>query len=175
MNSIHHILREPIKRGKDSFIADSATVIGNVELGDETSVWFGAVIRGDRDAIRIGKRSNVQDNAVIHVDPGFPTHIGDECIIGHCAIVHGATLGNNVLVGMNATILNGAKVGNFCVIGANALVASGMEIPDYSIVKGIPARVKGELDEAGKQKVRQNAQTYVELSKEYLKAFKKEK
>jgi carbonic anhydrase/acetyltransferase-like protein (isoleucine patch superfamily) len=163
------ILSTPINKGKDVWIADTARVFGLISLGDECSIWFGAVLRGDADSIRIGNRSNVQENAVIHVDPGFPAIIGDDCIIGHGAIVHGATLANNVLVGMHATILNGAKVGNFCIIGANALVTEGTIIPDYSVVLGSPAKVVKQLSDEQIEKVKRNAQAYVDLGKEYIK------
>jgi carbonic anhydrase/acetyltransferase-like protein (isoleucine patch superfamily) len=111
----------------------------------------------------------VQENAVIHVDPGFPAIIGDDCIVGHGAIVHGASLANNVLVGMHATILNGAKIGNFCIIGANALVTEGTIIPDYSVVLGSPAKVVKQLSDEQIEKVKRNAQAYVDLGKEYIK------
>ncbi len=168
LNRMKNILKTPIVKGKDVFIADTARVFGQVILGDECSIWFGAVLRGDADTITIGNRSNVQENAVVHVDPGYPVVIGEDCIIGHGAIVHGATLGNNVLVGMHATILNGARIGNFCIIGANALVTEGMEIPDFSVVMGSPAQVKKQLTEEQKEKVRRNAKAYVDLSKAYL-------
>jgi carbonic anhydrase/acetyltransferase-like protein (isoleucine patch superfamily) len=172
LKEMKSILETPIKKGKEVWIADTARVFGRVTLGDDCSVWFGAVLRGDADAITLGNRSNVQENAVVHVDPGFPVQIGSDCIIGHGAIVHGATLGNHVLVGMHATILNGAKIGNFCIIGANALVTEGMEIPDYSIVLGSPAQIKKQLSEEHIEKVKRNAQAYVDLSKEYIKYWK---
>jgi carbonic anhydrase/acetyltransferase-like protein (isoleucine patch superfamily) len=171
LTQIKEILQTPITKGVDVWIADTARVFGRVVLGDNVSVWFGAVLRGDADKISIGNRSNVQENAVIHVDPGYPVNIGEECIIGHGAIVHGAQMGNNVLVGMHATVLNGAKIGNFCIIGANALVTEGMQIPDYSIVMGSPAKVVKQLSEAHIEKVKLNAQAYVALSKEYLKHY----
>jgi carbonic anhydrase/acetyltransferase-like protein (isoleucine patch superfamily) len=127
-------------------------------------------LRGDADKITLGDRSNVQENAVLHVDPGFPVSIGHDCIIGHGAIVHGATLGNHVLVGMHATVLNGAVIGNFCIIGANALVTEEMQIPDYSVVMGSPAKVVKQLTESQIEKVKRNAQAYVDLSKAYLGA-----
>jgi carbonic anhydrase/acetyltransferase-like protein (isoleucine patch superfamily) len=164
----NEMLSQPLRKGKEVFIADTARVFGNIELGDEVSIWFGAVIRGDGDKISIGDRSNVQDNAVIHVDPGFPVTIGNECIIGHGAVVHGATLANNVLIGIHATVLNGADIGEFCIIGAGALVTEGMVIPAYSLVMGIPAKVVKTLTEQQVEKVRKNAQTYVTLSKVYL-------
>ncbi len=166
------ILRAPVIKGKDVWIADTARVFGRVQLGDDCSVWFGAVIRGDRDSIRIGNRSNVQDNAIVHVDPGFPVTIGHDCIIGHGAIVHGAVIGNHVLVGMHATILNGVRIGDFCIIGAHALLTEGMQIPDYSLVMGSPAKITKQLSTDQIEKVKQNAQTYVDLSREYLKHYK---
>ena len=125
----------------DGWVAPTATVIGQVELGCEVSVWFGAVLRGDTETISVGKCSNIQDNAVIHADPGFPCVIGDACIIGHGAIVHGATLANNVLVGMHATIMNGASIGEFSIIGSGAVVPEGMQIPPHSLVMGVPAKI----------------------------------
>jgi carbonic anhydrase/acetyltransferase-like protein (isoleucine patch superfamily) len=172
LKEMKSILETPIKKGKEVWIADTARVFGRVTLGDDCSVWFGAVLRGDADAITLGNRSNVQENAVVHVDPGFPVQIGSDCIIGHGAIVHGATLGNHVLVGMHATILNGARIGNFCIIGANALVTESMQIPDYSIVMGSPGQIKKQLSEEHIEKVKKNSQAYVDLSKEYIKYWK---
>lgn len=171
LQDMPHILSTPVQRGREVWIADTARVFGRVTLGDECSVWFGAVLRGDADQITLGDRSNVQENAVVHVDPGFPAIIGKDCIIGHGAIVHGATLGNNVLVGMHATILNGAEIGDYCIIGANALVTEGMKIPPHSIVMGSPAKVVKPMTEAHIEKVKRNAQAYVALSKEYIKHY----
>jgi carbonic anhydrase/acetyltransferase-like protein (isoleucine patch superfamily) len=162
------ILKAPIQKGNDVWIADTARVFGMVQLGDSCSVWYGAVLRGDGDKIVVGNRTNIQDTCVVHVDPGFPVHIGHDCILGHGAIVHGATLGNHVLVGMRATVLNGAKIGNYCIIGAHALVAEGMQIPDYSIVMGTPAKVVKQLTNEQIDKVKRNADAYVELAKIYL-------
>lgn len=162
------ILRQAIGKGKEVFIADTARVFGRVSLGNEVSVWFGAVLRGDGDDIIIGERSNIQDHAVIHVDPGYPVNIGRECIVGHGAIVHGASLSNNVLVGMHATILNGANIGEFSIIAAGALVPEGMQIPPYSLVMGVPAKVVKTISDEQKQKIIKNAETYVNLSKVYL-------
>jgi carbonic anhydrase/acetyltransferase-like protein (isoleucine patch superfamily) len=172
LRDIKDILSTPIKTGKDVWIADTARVFGRVALGDLCSVWFGAVLRGDADTISVGNRSNVQENAVIHVDPGFPVSIGTDCIIGHGAIVHGATLADNVLVGMHATVLNGARIGNFCIIGANALVTEGTVIPEGSVVMGSPGKVVKQLSEEQMEKVRKNAQAYVDLSREYLQHYK---
>ena len=127
------------------WIAPSAAVIGRVRLGAEASVWFGATVRGDVEDISIGAGSNIQDNAVLHADPGFALRIGRKCTIGHAAIVHGCTIGDNSLVGMGATVLNGATIGANCLIGANALVTEGKTIPDGSLVMGAPGKVVRQL------------------------------
>jgi carbonic anhydrase/acetyltransferase-like protein (isoleucine patch superfamily) len=127
------------------WIAPNATVIGRVHLEAEASVWFGAVVRGDVEDITIGAGSNIQDNAVLHADPGFPLHIGRKCTIGHAAIVHGCTIGDNSLIGMGATVLNGARIGANCLIGANALVTEGKIIPDGSLVVGAPGKAVRQL------------------------------
>lgn len=171
LDEMKTILEMPVQYGLNPWIADTARVFGKVKMGDECSIWFGAILRGDADEIILGDRTNVQENAVIHVDPGFPAILGNDCIVGHGAIVHGAQLGNNVLVGMHATILNGAKIGNFCIIGANALVTEGMQVPDYSIVMGSPAKVVKQMSEEHIEKVKRNAQAYVDLSREYLKHY----
>ncbi len=160
-------------KGKAIFIADTARVIGNVTLGDDVSIWFGAVVRADTDKITIGNKSNIQDNAVVHVDPGFPTTIGEACIIGHGAIVHGATLANNVLIGMRATVMNGVNIGEYSIIGAGAVVPEGMQIPPYSLVLGIPAKIVKSIGGDQKTKIIKNAEAYSELSKAYLKSFYK--
>ncbi|TNE82173.1 MAG: gamma carbonic anhydrase family protein [Bacteroidetes bacterium] len=167
MNTLDR-LKKPLVHGKQTFIANTAVVIGDVEMGDNCSVWFGAVIRGDSDIIRIGNRSNVQDNAVIHCDPGAPAIIGDDCVVGHSAIVHGAQLGNAVLVGMHATVLNNAKIGNNVIIGANALVTGGTVIPDNSLVLGSPAKVVKTLTDDQIQGIYENAKVYVEKAEAYL-------
>jgi carbonic anhydrase/acetyltransferase-like protein (isoleucine patch superfamily) len=161
-------LQAKVRKEKDVFIAPNATVLGDVHLGEEVSVWFNAVIRGDSDSITIGRGSNVQDHCLIHVDPGVPVSIGEEVILGHSAIVHGATIGNNTLIGMRASVLNHAKVGNWCIIGAHALVTEGMEVPDYSVVMGSPGKVVKTLTDAQKERVKKNAEAYVKLAKKYL-------
>ena len=161
-------LKAKVRKGREVFIAPNATVLGDVILEDNVSVWFGAVLRADNDNITIGRGSNIQDNCVIHVDPGKPVKIGEEVIVGHAAIVHGATVGNNTLIGMRATLLNGTKIGNWCIVGAHALVTENMEIPDYSIVMGSPAKIVKTLSEDQKEKVRKNAEVYIELAKQYL-------
>lgn len=166
------ILSKPIVKGKDVFIAPNATVIGNVTLGDNSSVWFGAVLRADSDRISIGNRSNIQDNAVVHVDPGCPSLIGHDCIVGHLALVHGAQVGNHVLVGMQSILLNNAVVGDYCIIGAGALVTANTVIPPYSMVLGSPGKVVKQLDDRAIEAIRKNADVYVELAKSYLEHYK---
>lgn len=150
------------------YAATSATVTGDVSIGTDSSVWHGAVVRADSAPITIGARSNVQDNVTIHVDPGFPVHVGDGVSIGHNAIVHGCTVGDNTIVGMGAILLNGARIGRDCVVGAGALVAQGAEIPDGSVAFGSPARVRRSMssDEIGRN--RDNALEYVQLAQEEL-------
>ena len=123
------------------WIAPTAAVIGRVRLGDEVSVWFGATLRADNEPIELGARTNVQEKATLHVDPGFPIRTGAGCTIGHNAILHGCMLGENCLIGMGATVLNGARLGANCLVGANALVTEGKEFPAGSLIVGAPARV----------------------------------
>ena len=144
------------------FIAPGAHVVGQVEVGDEVGIWFGATVRGDRDTIVIGARTNVQEGAVLHTDPGFPLVIGEGCTVGHRAIVHGCTIGPNSLIGMGATVMNGARIGANCVVGAGALVTEGKSFPDGSLIVGAPARAVRQLDEAAIEGLRRSAQSYVD-------------
>ena len=153
--------------GRDVFVAPNAAVVGMVVLGDEASIWFGAVLRGDTDFIHIGAGSNVQDNAVLHTDPGIQAHIGANVTIGHCAMVHGCTIGDNSLIGINAVILNGARIGSNCLIGANALVPEGMEIPDNSLVLGTPAKVVRQLDAKAVAMLAESARSYRQKAREF--------
>ncbi|MEM8591990.1 MAG: gamma carbonic anhydrase family protein [Pseudomonadota bacterium] len=132
----------------DFWIAPDANVIGNVILATATSIWFGATLRGDNEPITVGQGTNIQENSVLHTDMGFPLTIGENCTIGHKAMLHGCTIGDNSLIGMGATVLNGAKIGKNCLIGACALVTEGKEIPDGSLVMGSPGKVIRQLDEA---------------------------
>ncbi|MBE5901722.1 MAG: gamma carbonic anhydrase family protein [Lachnospiraceae bacterium] len=157
-----------MKIAENVFIADGAKIIGDVTIGEEASVWFNAVIRGDEYPITIGKRSNVQDGAVLHVGGGFSCTIGDDVSIGHGAIVHGCEVGDGTLIGMGATILNGAKIGKYCIIGAGALVTEGKEIPDHSVVMGVPGKVVRQMTEADIEGRRKNVQIYVDSAKKYL-------
>ena len=155
-----------------SFIAPGAVVIGRVALGECVSVWFNAVIRGDNDDIVIGDGSNIQDGCVLHVDPGYPLNVGVNCTIGHKVILHGCSIGDGSLIGMNAVVLNDAKIGKDCLIGANALVTEGMEVPDGSLVLGSPAKVIKPLDEKAKALMAAGADAYqakIAVYKEGLK------
>jgi len=143
------------------WVAPDASVIGKVILGEDVGIWFGAVLRGDNEPITVGRGSNVQEDVMIHTDPGHPATIGEYCTIGHHAIIHGCTIGNNSLVGMGATILNGAKIGNNCLVGANALVTEGKEFPDNSLIVGSPARVVRTLDEKAVEGLRRSAENYI--------------
>jgi carbonic anhydrase/acetyltransferase-like protein (isoleucine patch superfamily) len=160
-------LSAKVQKGHNVFLAPNATVLGSVTLGNQASVWYHAVVRGDSDAITIGDRTNVQDGAIIHVDPGVPVEVGHNCILGHAAIVHGATIGNHSLVGMRATILNNARIGNWCIVGAHSLVTEGKVFPDYSVIMGSPAKVVRTVTEADMEALRQNAQTYVDKAEAY--------
>ncbi len=150
-----------------NFIAQNATVVGKVTLGEYSSVWYGAVIRADVEEIIIGKRTNIQDGAILHADYGEPTIIGDDVTVGHGAIVHGAMVGNCTLIGMRATILNRAKIGKYCVIGACALVTEGMEIPDYSMVLGVPAKIVKQISPEHAQMIEMGALHYVEMAQRH--------
>ncbi|HTH98785.1 MAG TPA: gamma carbonic anhydrase family protein [Stellaceae bacterium] len=129
----------------DWWVAPTAAVIGKVRLEHEASVWWGAVLRGDNELITVGRGSNVQDNAVLHTDPGYPLTIGANVTIGHLAMLHGCTIGEGSLIGIGAVVLNGARIGRNCLIGSKALIAEGKEIPDNSVVMGIPGKVTGEV------------------------------
>ncbi len=144
----------------DYWIAPDANVIGRVIVQSAVSIWFGATLRGDNDAITIGQGSNVQENTVMHTDMGFPLTIGRDCTIGHKAMLHGCTIGDETLIGMGATILNGARIGRNCLVGAGALVPEGKEIPDGSLVVGTPARVIRTLDDTAIEGLRRSAAHY---------------
>lgn len=144
-----------------SFIAGTATLIGNVLIGEDASIWYGAVLRGDNDRITIGRGSNIQDGAVLHTDPSLPLTVGTGCTIGHLAMLHGCTIGENTLVGMSATILNRARIGRNCLIGANALITEDKVVPDNSVVLGAPGKVVRSVTEAEIAEFRQAAAHYV--------------
>jgi carbonic anhydrase/acetyltransferase-like protein (isoleucine patch superfamily) len=150
-----------------AFIAHNATVVGNVSIGHDVSIWFNVVIRGDSDLIAIADETNIQDGCVLHTDPGYPMSIGKGVTVGHKAMLHGCTVGDHSLIGINAVVLNGAKIGNHCLIGANTLVPENMDIPDGSLVVGSPAKIKRSLSDEQKQKLELQAQHYVENGRRF--------
>jgi carbonic anhydrase/acetyltransferase-like protein (isoleucine patch superfamily) len=156
------------------FVAPNASVIGSVTISRDASVWFGAVLRADHETIEIGAGSNIQDAAVLHADPGFPLVIGERVTVGHHAMLHGCTVGDGSLVGINAVVLNGAVIGRDCLIAANALVTEKMQVPDGAVVMGSPGRVQRILDEQQRALIGRNAVHYIDngrLFRERLKAL----
>ena len=158
---------------KDCWVAPCATLIGKVEMHTDASVWFGSVIRGDNELIIVGEGSNVQELSVLHTDMGFPLTIGKHCTIGHKAMLHGCTIGDNSLVGMGATIMNGAVIGENCLIGAGALVSEGKQIPPNSLVLGAPGKVVKELDAQIASGLKMAAMQYVENAKRFHTGMKR--
>lgn len=155
-----------------SWVAPSATVIGDVLLEDDVSVWWGAVLRAEAERIHIGAGSNIQDNAVLHVDPGFPMSIGRNVTVGHLAMLHGCTVGEGSLIGIGATVLNGARIGRGCLIGAHAFIPEGKEIPDRSLVLGAPGKVVRTLSDEDAERLRATAAGYQERWKAYAKGLR---
>ena len=153
----------------DFWIAPDATVIGDVQMAKDSSVWFHCTLRGDNEPIILGEGTNIQDNSVIHTDPGFACTIGKFVTVGHMAMLHGCEIGDGSLIGINSVILNGAKIGKNCIIGAKALITENAVIPDGSMVMGIPAKVKRELSEEEQQLPTLNSKFYVENYKRYKK------
>lgn len=172
--NVHQRMQNKPKRGTNVFVAPNATVVGNVTLGSESSIWYQAVLRADEDEIIVGNRSNIQDGCIIHCDQGKPAVIGQSVTVGHGAIIHGAEIGDYSLIGMRATVLNGAKIGKYCVIGAHALVTENMVIPDFSVVMGTPGKVVKQLPEDYKRELEKAANTYVHLGEEYTRGVYKE-
>lgn len=151
------------------FIAENATIIGQVKIGEKSSVWFGAVVRCEFEHVEIGENTNIQDCSIVHTDMGYPTVIGDNVTVGHGAIVHGATVGDNVLVGMGAILMNGVKVGKNTIIGAGALCTENMVIPEGAVVVGSPAKVVKTAEEYNLVYTSLNSIAYTELAAEYKK------
>jgi len=154
------------------WVAPDAQVIGNVIIGEDVGIWFGAVLRGDNDPITIGDGTNIQDGTVIHTDLGSPATIGKGCTIGHKAIIHGCEIGDNSLIGMGATVLNGAKIGKNCLVGANALVTEGKEFPDNSLIVGAPAKAIRTLDDKAIEALRQSSERYIANWKRFARDLK---
>src|SRR5271163_5057066 len=154
------------------WVAPTATLIGKVRLKLDSSVWFGAVLRGDNEWIELGERSQIQDNATLHTDPGFPMTIGPNCVIGHNVILHGCTIGPNALIGMGAIVLNGARIGAGSLVGAGALITEGKSFPERSLIVGTPARAIRTLDDAAVQAIAGGAGFYVRNFKQFAKGLK---
>jgi carbonic anhydrase/acetyltransferase-like protein (isoleucine patch superfamily) len=145
-----------------AFVAPGAYLIGAVHLGEESSVWYGAVLRGDTEPIQVGARTNIQDGCVLHADPGYPVVVGEGCVVGHKAVVHGCEVGDGCLIGMNATVLNGARIGEGSILAAGAVVPEGREFPPRSLVAGVPARQLGEVTEQQTRDIAQGVRSYIE-------------
>ena len=156
-----------------AWVADSAQVMGNVELAEGASIWFGAIVRGDTEEIRIGRNSNIQDGSVLHTDHEKPLNIGDDVTVGHKVMLHGCTIGDGSLIGIGAVVLNGAKIGKGCLVGAGSLVTEGKEFPDGSMIVGSPARVVKQLTPEQLGHLRLSAQHYVENARRFKTGLKK--
>lgn len=159
--------RRPVFDGDGHFVAANATIIGSVRLGDGASVWFNAVLRGDNDWIDIGARSNVQDGAVLHTDPGIRLVVGDDVTVGHQAVLHGCAIGSSSLIGIGSTVLNGARIGANCIVGAHTLVTENKEFPDGSMILGSPARVARKLHDEEIALLKKSADVYVANAARY--------
>ena len=157
----------PVFEGKGHYVADNATIIGDVRLASHSSVWFNAVLRGDNDRISIGANSNVQDAAVLHTDPGFELSVGENVTIGHKVMLHGCTIGDNALIGIGSTILNGAKLGSHCIIGAHSLITENKGFPDGVLILGSPARVVRDLTAEEQAAISKSADVYVANAERY--------
>lgn len=155
--------------GRNSWISETALIIGDVKIGDNVGVWFGAVLRGDVAPIVIGDNTNIQDNVVIHSEVGYPTKIGNGVTIGHNSIIHGCEIGDDTLIGMGAIILNGAKIGKNCIIGAGSVITEGKVIEDNSLVLGVPGRVVRKVTEEEIKRIKENAKAYIALKESYEK------
>ncbi|HLD59465.1 MAG TPA: gamma carbonic anhydrase family protein [Candidatus Bilamarchaeaceae archaeon] len=153
------------------FVAPSADIIGDVEIGENSSVWFNSTIRGDQSRILIGKNVSVQDNAVVHVAPGYETKISDDVVIGHNAIVHGCVIGRNCIIGMGSIILSGAEIGENCIIGAGSVITENKKIPKNSIVMGVPGKIVKEVTKEHIKRIKENVEIYIKENKEYKTNF----
>ena len=159
--------------GTGAWVADSAQVIGNVQLGDNASIWFGAVLRGDNETMTIGRNSNVQDQSMLHSDPGSPLTVGENVTIGHQVMLHGCTIGDNSLIGIQAVVLNNAKIGRNSIVGAGSVVTEGKEFPDNSLIFGSPAKVMRTISDEDAARLRHGSDHYVENAVRYAKGLKK--
>jgi carbonic anhydrase/acetyltransferase-like protein (isoleucine patch superfamily) len=158
-------------KGDRAWVAPNAVCLGKVELCEDASVWFGAVLRGDNELIRVGARSNVQDGCVLHTDPGFPLDIGEDCTIGHMVMLHGCTIGSGSLIGIGSIVLNGAKIGEGSLVGANTLITEGKEFPPRSMILGSPGKVVRELSAEESERLKASAGRYVANWKRYVQSL----
>lgn len=156
-----------------AWVADNAQVVGNVTLGEASSVWFGVVIRGDTESITVGKGSNIQDNSVLHADVGMPLVIGENVTVGHQVMLHGCSVGDGSLIGIQAVVLNGAKIGKNCLVGAGALVTEGKEFPDGTMIFGSPAKAVRQLSDAQIEALKMSARHYMQNANRYKSGLKK--
>jgi carbonic anhydrase/acetyltransferase-like protein (isoleucine patch superfamily) len=156
-----------------AWVAPGAYVVGDVHLGEESSVWYGAVLRGDTEPIRVGSRTNVQDGCVLHADPGYPAIVGDDCVVGHGAILHGCEIRNGCLVGMGATVLNGARIGEGSIVAAGALVSEGKEFPAQSLIVGIPAKRVREVTGKQMEDIARGVREYVERAASHRESLQR--
>ncbi|MDI6026830.1 gamma carbonic anhydrase family protein [Corticibacterium sp. UT-5YL-CI-8] len=165
--------KTPQFEDRDStWIAPDASVMGDIHIGRDVGIWFGAVLRGDNERISIGAGSNIQEHTMMHTDMGFPLTVGKDCTIGHRAILHGCTVGDNSLIGMGAIVLNGAKIGRNCLVGAGALVTEGKEFPDNSLIVGSPAKAIRTIDDATVKRLRKGAENYVHNQRRFKAGLK---
>jgi carbonic anhydrase/acetyltransferase-like protein (isoleucine patch superfamily) len=158
---------------ESAWVADSAQVIGKVEIAQDASVWFGAIVRGDTETIRIGRGTNIQDGSVLHADLGMPLTVGDNVTVGHKVMLHGCTIGDNSLIGIGAVVLNGAKIGKACLVGAGSLVTEGKEFPDGSMILGSPAKVVRALSAEQQEGLRRSAEQYTHNAHRFQRGLKK--
>jgi carbonic anhydrase/acetyltransferase-like protein (isoleucine patch superfamily) len=159
--------------GEQAWVAESAQVMGAVQLGQQASVWFGATVRGDTETIQIGARSNIQDGSVLHADEGMPLVIGEDVTVGHMVMLHGCTIGDGSLIGIGAVVLNGARIGKGCLVGAGSLVTEGKTFPDGSMIMGTPAKVVRELTPEQQAGLLRSAAHYVANAERYTRGLKK--
>jgi carbonic anhydrase/acetyltransferase-like protein (isoleucine patch superfamily) len=169
---IYDLGKQQAEVAADAFIAPTATLIGDVSLQPDSSIWFGAVLRGDIEQITIGRGSNIQDGSVCHTDPNNPCTVGDFVTVGHMAMLHGCEIGDGSLIGIGATLMNGSSVGKNCIVGAHALVTEGKKFPDNVVIMGAPAKVVRDITAEDRVALRANAERYVERAKRYKRELK---
>ena len=168
-----HGVKPVLPAGGQCWIAPDAILIGDVRIGVDAGVWFGAALRGDNEPIVIGARSNIQDLCILHTDMGFPLTVGEDCTVGHNATLHGCTIGDGSLIGMGAVVLNGARIGRGCLVGARALITEMKEFPDHSLIFGSPAKVVRTLDPETAKKLHDDAAHYVENGRRYAAGLRR--